>query len=104
MCGDYCIQDTLSSRAALGMPLGRVRRASKGILHTTGAEEIPTAETRAAEIYATEIPAAEMRAAETCTAEIYVAGLHAAETRAAEMNAAEMPAADTRARRDDKIS
>ena len=35
-----CIQDTLSSRAALGLPaavqpLGRVRRASKGILHTT---------------------------------------------------------------------
>ena len=37
----YCIQDTLSSRAALGLPaagfvqpLGRVRRASKGILHT----------------------------------------------------------------------
>ena len=33
-----CIQDTLSSRAALGLPavqpLGRVRRASKGILHT----------------------------------------------------------------------
>ena len=28
-----CIQDTLSSRAALG--LGRVRRASKGILHTS---------------------------------------------------------------------
>ena len=64
------------------MPLGRVRRASKGILHTTGAEEIPTAETRASEIYATEIPAAEMRAAETCTAE---------------MNAAEMPL-QTRAR------
>ena len=32
---DPCIQDTLSSRAALGLPLGRVRRASKGILHTT---------------------------------------------------------------------
>ena len=32
----YCIQDTLSSRATLGLPpLGRVRRASKGILHTT---------------------------------------------------------------------
>ena len=31
---DICIQDTLSSRAALGLPLGRVRRASKGILHT----------------------------------------------------------------------
>ena len=34
-----CIQDTLSSRAALGLPavqpLGRVRRASKGILHTS---------------------------------------------------------------------
>ena len=34
----YCIQDTLLSRAALGLPavqpLGRVRRASKGILHT----------------------------------------------------------------------
>ena len=30
----YCIQDTLSSRAALVQPLGRVRRASKGILHT----------------------------------------------------------------------
>ena len=30
----HCIQDTLSSRAALGLPLGRVRRASKGILHT----------------------------------------------------------------------
>ena len=33
----YCIQDTLSSRAALGLPAayaGRVRRASKGILHT----------------------------------------------------------------------
>ena len=29
-----CIQDTLSSRAVLGLPLGRVRRASKGILHT----------------------------------------------------------------------
>ena len=32
-----CLQDTLSSRAALGLPakpLGRVRRASKGILHT----------------------------------------------------------------------
>ena len=29
-----CIQDTLSSRAALGLPLGRVHRASKGILHT----------------------------------------------------------------------
>ena len=33
-----CIQDTLSSRAALGLPavqpLGRVRRASKDILHT----------------------------------------------------------------------
>ena len=29
-------KDTLSSRAALGLPaLGRVRRASKGILHTT---------------------------------------------------------------------
>ena len=36
-----CIQDTLSSRAALGLPaavqpLGRVRRASKSILHTSG--------------------------------------------------------------------
>ena len=34
----YKIKDTLSSRAALGLlgqPLGRVRRASKGILHTT---------------------------------------------------------------------
>ena len=31
---EFCIQDTLSSRAALGLPLGRVRRASKGILHT----------------------------------------------------------------------
>ena len=31
-----CIQDTLSSRAALDLPaLRRVRRASKGILHTT---------------------------------------------------------------------
>ena len=34
----FCIQDTLSPRAALGLPavqpLGRVRRASKGILHT----------------------------------------------------------------------
>ena len=33
-----CIQDILSSRAALGLPvqpLGRVRRASEGILHTT---------------------------------------------------------------------
>ena len=34
-----CIQDTLSSRAALGLPavqpLGQVRRASKGILYTT---------------------------------------------------------------------
>ena len=30
-----CIQDTLSSRAALGLPLGRVRRASKDILHTS---------------------------------------------------------------------
>ena len=33
-----CIQDTLSSRAALGLPavqpLSRVRRASKGFLHT----------------------------------------------------------------------
>ena len=30
-----CIQDTLSSRAKLGLPaLGRLRRASKGILHT----------------------------------------------------------------------
>ena len=33
-----CIQDTLPSRAALGLPavqpLGRVRRASKGIWHT----------------------------------------------------------------------
>ena len=33
-----CIQDTLTSHAALGLPavqsLGRVRRASKGILHT----------------------------------------------------------------------
>ena len=28
-----CIQDTLSSRAALGLPAA-VRRASKGILHT----------------------------------------------------------------------
>ena len=33
LSGSY-IQDTLSSRAALGLPLGRVRRASKGILHT----------------------------------------------------------------------
>ena len=37
---NHCIQDTLSSRAALGLPaavqpLGRVRRASKGILHTS---------------------------------------------------------------------
>ena len=35
----HCIQDTLSSRAALGLPavqpLGRVRRASKGVLHTS---------------------------------------------------------------------
>ena len=30
-----CIQDTLSSRAALGLPLGRVRRAIKGIVHTS---------------------------------------------------------------------
>ena len=33
-----CVQDTLSSRAVLGLPavqpLGRVRRASKGILHS----------------------------------------------------------------------
>ena len=38
-----CIQDALSSRSALGrpaafvQPLGRVRRASKGILHTKSA-------------------------------------------------------------------
>ena len=31
------MQDTLSSRAALGLPtLGRVRSASKGMLHTSG--------------------------------------------------------------------
>ena len=35
-----CIQDTLSSRAALGLPLGRVRRASKGVLHTTSGRDM----------------------------------------------------------------
>ena len=36
-CVTNCIQDTLSLRAALGIPafIGRVRRASKGILHTS---------------------------------------------------------------------
>ena len=33
----HCIQDTLSSRAR---PLGRVRRASKGILHTSASTAI----------------------------------------------------------------
>ena len=40
VCQHFCIQDTLSSRAALGLPLGRVRCASKGILHTTKISDI----------------------------------------------------------------